>query len=467
MKKKVCSKDIYPKLILKERRLNKLIPMIISLLIWSINANAQTTISLSQAIKNGLANKKNITASNLEIALSKLQTQALSRKYLPQVAVAYTYLYNPILQTSILPIGIFNPSYPADATKSVQFGTKWTQSLGLTATQTLLDVSIRRHINEAKLQERIAALVQEQSANELAYSIAQKYIDSYLQEAKIKSLIADTSRTYISYTLLKDKFDEKRLLKSDLNKSKVNHNNAIQSLADGIALLIEDKVYLLFLMGLSDMEKWDFEIDSTFSTNYLPIKPINSITFNQLPDLQQLNLQSQLTELQTQSEKAKYVPTVNFKGFLGANQYTNTFNPVAANSWFGLSYWGLDVKVPLLIGESPRNKIQQLKLQSNQYKLQKEDKSLQYQKDIFTAKLRMEIIRNQLKTQEENIVLSTESITIFQARVQEGQETASNLNLEEASLQLMKAEYEANKKEMWVYWLDYLKASGELSILWK
>lgn len=31
----------------------------------------------------------------------------------------------------------------------------------------------------------------------------------------------------------------------------------------------------------------------------------------------------------------------------------------------------------------------------------------------------------------------------------------------------MKAVYETIKKEIWIYWLDYLKASGQLSTLWK
>jgi outer membrane protein TolC len=73
----------------------------------------------------------------------------------------------------------------------------------------------------------------------------------------------------------------------------------------------------------------------------------------------------------------------------------------------------------------------------------------------------------QLKTQEENLALSTESMGITQARVTEGQESASTLNLDEADLQKLKAEYELNIKQLWNTWLNYLKASGQLNILWK
>lgn len=456
------------KLIATESKKKSVTYIIITMMVMlSIAARAQNTITLSQAINNGLANKKSSNATKLDVTISNLQTQALYRKYWPQVSAEYTYFYNPILQTSILPIGVFNPAYPIDATMSLQFGTKWTQSAGLTASQPLLDLAIQRHIHEAKLQERIAALSQDQSEYELASTIAQTYIDIYLDEAKINSLIADTSRTYISYILLKNKFDEKRLLKSDLNKSKINHNNTVQLLSDGIALLIEDKVYLIYLMGANEMEKWDFEIDTNFANKYSLTDTVNQINLDQLPDLQQLTLQSKLTILQAKSEKTKHLPIINFKGFLGANQFTNEFNPVAANSWFGLSYLGLEMKVPILFGENTHNKIQQLKLKSNQYNLEKQDKTIQYTKDAFTAKLKMENLKTQLITQVENIALSSESIDIFQARVKEGQESSSDLNLEEANLQLLKTNYETNKKNWWVYWLNYLKASGQLSILWK
>jgi outer membrane protein len=397
------------------------------MMLLSANAGGQNIITLKQAINDGFMNRKNILAGKLDITIRKLQTQSLYRKYWPQVSIEYSYLYNPVLQTSILPIGIFNPAYPPDATKSIQFGTKWSQSAGLTATQPLLDLSIQRQISEARLQERITALSQAQTEYELAFLIAQTYIDIYLLESKVKVGIADTNRTYINYNLLKTKFEEKRLLKSDMNKSKVNHNNAVQQLMDGISQMIEDKVYLLFLTGVSDIEKYDFEIDTIFLANYPQLKPENSTTFDQLPEMQELELQSQLTAVQARSEKAKHIPTISFKGFIGANQYTNTFNPIAANSWFGLSYIGLNAKFPILIGENKHNKLLELKAQSSQYNLRKEDKTAQYLKDVFTANLRIENIQMQLKSLEENLSLSLETIAVFQARVTEGQESAFNL----------------------------------------
>lgn len=440
---------------------------ILLLAVVSFPAKGQGSLTLSKAIKDAFLNRKNIQAGRADLNIRKLQTDALYRKYWPQLSAEYTYLYNPILQTSILPIGVFNPSYPADATKSVQFGTKWSQTAGVTLNQPLVDVSINRQIKEGKLQERIAAAAQAQTECELAYTVAQVYIDILLQEAKIRSAIADTNRTWVSYQLLQNKFDQKRLLKSELNKGKINHNNALQQHRNTVAQLIVDKLYLLFLIGQNNIEQSDFAVDTSFIKNEIAATMDTQPIVANIPELQQLQLKGELIGVQTKTEMAKYLPTLGLKGYLGANQYTNNFDPTAANSWFGLSYVGIDLKYPLLTGDDRRKKIEQLRLQSAQYYQQKEDRTAQYYKDALVAKIKMEQMLSELKTQEENIGLNEESISVYQARLSEGQESASSLNLEEANLQKLEAEYQNNRMQYQLYFLDYLKAAGKMEQLWK
>jgi outer membrane protein len=435
------------------------------LFIWPSAASTQNVITLSQAIQNGLANKKSIAAGQLDITLAGLQTKSLYSKYRPLVTADYTYRYNPILPTSILPIGIFNPAYPIDATESVQFGTTWTQSAGLTIKQPLLDISVQRQIAESKLEEKIALAVQQMSEWELIYAIADSYIAIYLNEASIQSLIADTVRTSVSYVLLKNQYDEQRLLKTDLNKAKVNHNNTCQLLVDSKSLLVTNKTNLLFLMGSDEIEKRNFDIDTNFfkGTGFdFTDKPV---AVEMMPALQELKLLSQLTVLQSKSEKAKHLPTLTFSGYLGANQFSNSFNPLAADSWFGLSYIGLDLMLPLISGENFGNKNQQFNLLSDQYGLQIEDKTAQYAYSAFTAKVGIENIKKQLVTQFENILLTEESVAIYQMQVKEGKESAATLNLEEATLQVLKRNYDYTERLMWVYILDYLNATGQLPTL--
>lgn len=463
----ICSTKFQLKGVGKLKRQLAALPVILLLLRSATPAFAQTTLSLRQAITSALANRKNIQSGRMDITIRKLQTEALLKKYWPQVSVEYNYLYNPILQTSILPIGVFNPAYPADATKNIQFGTKWSQAAGVTVVQPLLDISISRQKNESELQERIAAASQAQSEYELVYEVAQAYANIGLQQEQISVAISDTARTWISYQLQKNKFSAKRLLKSDLNTALINHHNTLQKLVDAVSQLVENKVYLLFLIGQDDVARSDIAIDTGLFKNNNAERLELATMNDSIPELQQLALQSKLAALQAKTEKAKYLPTISMKGFLGANQYTNQFSPIAANSWFGLSYVGLDVKLPLLIGEDKQNKLQQLKLQSYQYNDQRDDKYAGYTKDAVTAKIKTDRLLAQLKTLNENISLSKETIQIMQDRFDEGQETASTLNTEEVSLESILANYALGEKQLWIYQLDYLKATGRLNKLWQ
>jgi outer membrane protein TolC len=437
------------------------------LMVLSVPVCAQRTITLPQAIKNALQQRKQIQAGKSNEVIRRLQTEALYRKYWPQINLAYSYMYNPILQTSILPIGVFNPAYPADATKSIQFGTKWSQAAGLTVNQPLIDVAINRQLNEAKLQQRVAAAAQAQTEYQLGFDVAAVYIDIALQDAKVRSATADTIRTRISYQLLLNRYEQQRLLKSELNKARINHNNALQQYRNAVSKLIEDKVYLLFLTGETGVDQTDFLVDTVFVNHTAwSFSDVRPATLN-IPELQQLQLNGDFAALQTKTEKAKYLPTVSMKGFVGANQYTNNFDPIAANTWFGLSYVGIDLKYPLLSGEHKHNRVLQLEMQSGQYYQQKEDRAAEYDKDALLAKLNMIRVQSEMETQMENRALSIESIAIFQDRVAEGQESAVSLNLEEASLQVLDAAYQSNRMQYWLYLLDYLKATGNLELLWK
>ena len=425
--------------------------------------NAQNPLTLSKAVENALSNRKNIGAGKMDLEIRKLQTSALYKKYLPQISLEYIYQYNPILPTSILPIGIFNPLYPAGATKAVQFGTKWSQNAGINIQQPLLDVSIKKQINEFTLQEKITRLDQSQNEYQLTYDVALSFINVLIQKKQMESAVVDSIRTWLSLQLQNNRFINKRLLKLDLNKAQINHNNSVQKFKDALSLWTENKMNLLYLTGEENLEKSDLNLDTAFfKEGQFTIENFTN-KLDSIPEIQALSFQESLTDLQTKSEKAKYIPVLSLKGFLGASQYTNNFNPIESGTWFGSSYLGLDLKLPITIGEDKYRKLKQLEFKKKQYEANQEDKLSGYRKDFLTAKLRMKRMEDEIKNLSSNILLSQESIKLIRERFTEEQESASTLNTEETSLQSLEADYQTHKKQVWLYYLDYLRSSGLLS----
>lgn len=426
-------------------------------------ARTQTVITLEQAIKNGLEQSRSIASGVRESGIRALQTKALYRRYMPLVSGEYSYVYNPILPTSILPIGVFNPNFPPDATQNVRFGTSWSQTAGVNADQPLLDFSIKRKIQEARVAEKISRVSNKETAYELVYAILKSYIQVFILESERQEAVADSVRTRVSYDLQQTRYDENRLLKADLNKAKINHNNAVQRVADATSRLEEEKILLWFLMGEKNVDNIDYTIDDGFFTgeamSWLEKSPVP----DQLPALQRLSLQSQRSVSQMSVEKAALLPTVSLKGYIGANQFTNAFNPFAPGSWFGMSFIGVSAAMPILSRESIPNRLHQIQLQAEQYALEKEQIEETIAKDVLTIRSRIESLKNRLQTLDENLALTEEALQIYQERFSEGVETASVVNTEEAWYQLLQSEYNTEKNRMWLLWLDYVNAAGFLS----
>ncbi len=431
------------------------------------NVTAQSNITLSQAINTAFSNRKNIQLGKIDVAIQQLKTKALYKKYGPQVSAEYNYNYNPILQSSIIPVGIFNPALPSDATQRIQFGTRWSQTAGVTATQPLFDATISKQINENRLLEKISVASQSQSEYDLAYEVTKAYINVWLQQQQINTAIIDTFRTGISYRLQLDNYSAGRLLKSDLNIANINHNNTKQKLSDAIIQLVSNKIYLMYLTGILDIEASAFNIDTSVFVNSDMLLLDKKIITDSIPIFEQLNLQKQLALAQRETESSKYMPTVSLKGFLGANQFSNQFNPFKSDSWFGYSYIGLNVKVPILLAEDRTNITQQLRLKAQQYDIQRDDKTAQLTQETATAMLEMSRLNLQLRTQEDNIELYKETLSILQERFKEQQITASELNRQEYELQKLLADYQNTKANGWLYKLSYLSTTGQLTKLWK
>ena len=164
----------------------------------------------------------------------------------------------------------------------------------------------------------------------------------------------------------------------------------------------------------------------------------------------------------TTIDKARYYSNQS-STTISAVLYSNDLNPVKSNSWFGNSYIGLNVKLPLLTGEDKKNKIEQLQLQSQQYSDQLDNKSAELNQEYLTATLKLTRLNFQLKTLDDNIILYQENLKIFQERFQEQQVTSIKLNRQEYELQNLLSDYRNTKAKAWLCKLAILNATGHLA----
>lgn len=440
--------------------MKKIILLLTALLGTSVYAQNKL-IRLSECVRLALANKANILAVKTDVLVANLQELEAKNKYTPQLSLTYEYRYNPIISSQVIPIGQLSPTL-SDEMRAVQFGTQWQQTAGINLTQPLVDFSIKSKIAESKLTEKVKQADMQLAEDELKYEVLRSFGKLFLYTKQLESAVVDTARTFKSYELIKSKFDERRVLKTDVNKALLNHNNALSSYKTAVSEQVKEKIYLSFLTTLPVSRLLDGPIDFSplLSSNFSNTN--QHIRFDDVSSIQQLSFKEALLQQQIQSEKYKYRPSLNFIGYLGANQYAEKFNPVMSNSWFGNSYIGLSLKIPLL-GENTRYKLKQLQTQVQGITHNRSETQHKLMKDYLQAGEDILKFKEQIELTTDNVTLMYENVILFQERFTAGQYNASDLNLQELDLLKEKNSLLKQQAELILKQIEQLNYSGNLN----
>lgn len=421
-------------------------------------------IKLITCIDAALANRANIKAVRTDIEIAKLQTSSAYQKYLPDLSLSYNYRYNSIIPTQIIPVGQFN-QIPTDEKRPIKFGTIWQQNSGLSLYQPLIDLSIKSRVAESRINEKLKNTDAAVAERDLKMEVIKSFTNIWLNEEQLRSAEFDTIRTSGIKELFAAKSREGRVLKTEVNKTLLNHNNALSNYFAASSSLTREKIYMAFLTGISLETLLDGKFDfSPFSEDGL--KTVNKYPLpDSVPSVESLRLQAELLAQQQVSEKMKNTPTLGFEGFLGANQYTDSFNPILSGSWYGSSYIGLSLRLQIFSGNSVKNRVNQLKLEEIgiKYRLEDEVNSVINRSILLNEEIRKISYHTELLRQ--NIALYKENFSLYQERFDKGQINAYDLLTEEIDYQKEMAMLNKKRAELVYKQIELINNSGALSSL--
>jgi outer membrane protein len=423
--------------------------------------NAQSPVwSLNKALEEAQKNRKLLTSLETESKINQLKTKELNAKYLPRVSLNYNYQYNPIIATNVLPASAFNSGASSSDMIPIKLGANYSQNAGVLLQQPLLDISISKLITESKLQEKLASLSEKEARLELTYEVSKVYFNILVAEEQVKEAIGDTTRTALSLKTITQKYNNKRVLKIDVNDAKVTHNNAVQKHLNATNNALVLKQYLLYVTGNESslassmvLEKYNMNENITDLDENLILT---------LPQIEILKTQNDVLENKKKLEKAKHNPMITANGYLGADQFTENMNPFQQNSWYGNSYIGVSLKLPIFFGENTAKRIEQLKFQQEQNNNRIVEDVNKNKYNALNASATYNNILQQLKTVRENSILTSEIVMIYQERYKFDQISFYELNDKEIQLQNLELVYNQLQKELIVSWLNWKKAAGKL-----
>ena len=436
--------------------------IIIILLINLSNRLSGQEIKLIDLIDSALANKGNIQAVRTDIEIAKLQTSSAYQKYLPDLSFSYNYRYNPIIPTQIIPLGQFSP-IPTDEKRPIKFGTEWQQNSGLNLYQPIIDFSIKSRVAESRINEKLRNTDAAAAERDLKLEVIKSFTKIMLKGEQLRSAELDTLRASRTKDLFMVKSKEGKVLKTEINKAILNHNNALSNYIAVSSSLTREKIYLGFLTGISLENLLDGTFDfSPFSEDVLRMDNTDPL-LDSIPSVKSLILRAELLEQQQNSERMKHTPTIGFEGFLGANQYTDTFNPFLSGSWYGSSYVGLSLRFQILSGSSTKNRVNQLKLEEKGLisRLDDEINSVSNKSLLFKEEIRQ--IENQAGLSKQNIALYEENLSLNQDRFDKGQINVYDLITDEIDFQKELSKFNEKRAELVFKQIELINNSGALS----
>jgi len=435
--------------------------IIILVLSFSYGLSGQE-IKLITCIDSALANRGNIQAVRTDVKIAKLQTSSAYQKYLPDLSLSYNYRYNPIIPTQIIPVGQFS-QIPTDEKRPIKFGTDWQQNSGLNLFQPIIDFSIKSRVAESRINEKLKNTDAAAAEWDLKLEVIKSFTNIWLREEQLRSAELDTLRTSRTTELFMAKSKEGKVLKTEVNRAILNHNNALSNYVAVSSSLTREKIYMSFLTGISLENLLDGTFDfSPFSDEVLKISNTDPL-IDSISSVKSLILRAELLEQQQKSERMKQIPTIGFEGFLGANQYTDTFNPFLSGSWYGSSYLGLSLRFQILSGSSTKNKVSQLKLEGKSIKsrLEDETKSISNKSLMLTEEIRQ--IEYQAGLSKQNIALYEENLSLNQDRFDKGQINAYDLLTDEIDFQKEQSKFNEKRTELVYKQIELINNSGALS----
>lgn len=404
---------------------------ILFLLFSSMALVAQSQpLSWAQLWQAAQQNRASLQAGKADLLAAQWAEKTAQSAYLPQISLAYDYRYNPLIPAQAVPVGQFLP-VPTDETRIIRFGTNWQQSAGVSFYQPLIDRDLRSRLAQSRLQQQQAQLRFEEAEALLAEELLLTALRVGSAKQSLQAALSDTQQSFSSWQLAQERVQAGRLSTQGYEQRQIEHLQSLRTWRNSAAQLLREQIYLSFLAGLP-LER--VLADDSYLAD-LPLLLQEKAASIQ-PDFSRLRLQSEsrARELELQRLKQSRLPRLGIDAFLGANQFTNSFQPAASGTWFGASYVGLSLRMPLLQASNGQAAQRNAERQ-NQAAVwrEKEDEARQL-RDVARAEVEVLQQKELLGYETQLLQLQQQAFQRAQAQFEAGRSSAENLRQAKESL---------------------------------
>lgn len=379
--------------------------------------------SLQDCLDYALKNNIQLQKSKLSLQESQVDVKSAKAALFPSLSFSTSHglTYTPWTENA----SFINESGGTMTASSSKDKVTGNGSYGLNVSWTLWNGNQNRNnVKQQRLNEKIASLNTEQTANSIQEQIAQYYVQILYESEEIKVSQSSLELSKTQRDRGAEMVKAGSLAKADLAQLEAQVTQDQYTLVSAQSLLATYKMNLKQLLELDGTQGFDIQVPDVLDDQVmLAIPGLNDVYQKSLffrPEIKSSQLSIDNAQLAIKMAKGGYYPTLSLSAGLGASDGTalsgSLYNQLKENFNSSVS---LNISVPIFDNRKNKSNVQKAKLSyiSSQLDLQSAQKTLYstiegYWQDATTSQMKYQAARSNVESMQTSYDLVSEQFKV-------------------------------------------------------
>lgn len=382
-------------------------------------------LSLRECIDLGMERNISVRRSNISTDIANNRLSENRSRLLPILEANFQFTDYLISPTNVTTGALLDADIPNDPVwqqiQSMQYGV----NVGVQLSMPIFNKTIFRSIDVAKTMVNISQLSTEQAKEELTVAIANVYYLAQASQEQVILLKDNIKRMQELYDITKAMYDGGVVMEVDLSRVSISLSN-IDVLRKQYATIYEQQLNVLrFLLDFPPEQEISVgKMDKSF-TSY----SIGGVS-DHLPELRLITERKELINRQISAVKSGYLPSISLLGHLGLNGYQDNFKGFFNDNkhhWYGNSFIGIKVNVPIFDANNKRKKISGYRFELAQTDLMLDERKKALARDYANIMEKLQLNLSSFNTQQSNYNQALSVYNVTEERYKEGVASMTDL----------------------------------------
>jgi outer membrane protein len=425
--------------------------------ITQTHAHGQS-FSMNQCIDYALSNNSNIKISTYDQAIAQKKINEQLGSALPQVSASGSLDDNLKVATQLMPGEVMGRP---GAFIPVQMGTTYNMSAGVRLEQKIYDPTFRVGLKAARISKDQSTLNLQKTKEQTAYSVCRVYYQTLIIQKQCHILASIRTATEQTLKATELKYGNGLVKKVDVDKIRVNYNNALFSLVQAELSNKQSLNNLKYQMGMP-LDSGLVLADTSLNTEL--VKPesdaANGNYCEKRIDYQLLNINLKLQEADRSRNIAGYLPSLSFN--VKYNYQSMPDNFTFGDNWYESSSMGLSLTIPVFDGFQKGARLAQSKYSIEKAKETIKSTERSIKVDVANYEMQYRNALENIENEKVNLVLAEDVYKNMQLSYQQGAGSSLELIQAESSLRESQNNYFNKLLSLYVARLDLEQSKGAL-----